>query len=226
MRFISIRHGETQNNVLQNQSQELYLKNRSEDTDLAPDGPEKCKKIGQFLKNNNIRIDKFYCSLQKRALKTMTYISNEYNPNIPKEAILELHEYGGIFLDEKGYPGLTDKEIKKQFPNVILPKDVDLSKGWYMKDHKETENEFRERLKSVINMFKTMAQNNEMGEDYTVCFISHRDFLNGFYSLINNSNFVVNNQLTISHDNLCISSFDITKDRKININYINFDTTI
>ena len=52
------------------------------------------------------------------------------------------------------------------------------------------------------------------------------DFLNGLFSLMNNSNFVVNNQLSISHDNLCISSFDIDKNRKITINYINFDPKI
>ena len=222
MKFITIRHGETENNVLQNQSQELYLKNRSKDPELAPDGPEKCKKIGEFLKNHNIRIDKFYSSLQKRGLKTMTYIGNAYNPKIPKEAIIDLYEYGGIYLENKSYPGLTEKEIKEQFPDVILPKE-DIKNGWYLKDHKETENEFRDRLKSVINMFKSMAKNSEEDENYTVCIISHRDFLNGFYSLLNSSNFVVNNQLTISHDNLCISSFDISKDRKININYINFD---
>ena len=165
------------------------------------------------------------CSCQKRAIKTLNYISDIYDKSIPKEIIPSLHEYKGIYLGDKTYPGMTDKEIKELSPEIKLPENMDLSKGWYKKDHKETEEEFRKRLKEVINMFKEMAQNCEE-ENYTVCFIGHNDFLDGFFSLLNNASFVVNNQLNISHDNLCISSFDIDKNRKVTINYINFDPKI
>ena len=225
MRFIAIRHGKTENNDLQEKSYEEYIKGRSKDPELCKGAQDECEIVGNFLKNNNIRIDKFLCSCQKRAFKTLTYIANVYNKETPRECIPSLHEYGGIFMGDKGFPGMTEKEMKEQFPEVKLPEGVDLNKGWYDKDHKETEEEFRNRLKEVIKMFKEMAQNCEE-ENYTICFISHNDFLDGLFSLMNNSNFVVNNQLSISHDNLCISSFDIDKNRKITINYINFDPKI
>ena len=225
MRFIAIRHGKTENNDLQEKSYEDYIKYRSKDPELCKGSKEQCEIVGNFLKNNNIRIDKFFCSCQKRAFKTLNYIADVYNKDIPRECIPSIYEYGGIFMGEKGYPGMTEKEMKELFPQVKLPEGVDLSKGWYDKDHKETEEEFRNRLKEVIKMFKDMAQNCE-DENYTVCFISHNDFLNGLLSFLNNANFVVNNQLSISHDNLCFSSFVIDKNRKVTIDYINFDPKI
>ena len=131
----------------------------------------------------------------------------------------------GAYYSARPAAGLTEKEIKELCPDIKLPEKIDLSKGWYNKDHRETEEEFRKRVKEVINMFKEMAQNCKE-ENYTVCFIGHNDFLDGFFSMLNNSNFVVNNQLNISHDNLCFSSFDIDKNRKVTINYINFDPKI
>ena len=225
MRFIAIRHGKTKNNELQEKNYEEYIKNRSSDPELCDGAKEQCELVAHFLKSNNIQIDKFLCSCQKRAFKTLNYIANIYNKDIPRECIPILYEYGGIFLGNKGYPGMNEKEMKEQFPKVKLPEGVDLSKGWYDKDHKETEEEFRNRIKEVIKMFKDMAQNCEK-DNYTVCFISHNDFLNGLFSLLNGANFVVNNQLCISHDNLCLSSFIIDKNRKVTIDYINFDPKI
>ena len=225
MKFIVIRHGKTTNNYWQEISYEDYIKNRNQDPDLCEEVKEQCEFVGNFLKSNKIRINKFLCSCQRRAIKTLNYISNVYDKSVPKECIPSLHEYKGIFLNDKVYPGMTEKEIKELCPDIKLPENMDLSKGWYDKDHKETEEEFKKRLKEVINMFKEMAQNCE-DENYTVCFISHNDFLNGFFSMLNNVSFVVNNQLNISHDNLCLSSFVIDKNRKVTINYINFDPKI
>ena len=225
MKFIVIRHGKTTNNYWQEISYEDYIKNRNQDPDLCEEVKEQCEFVGNFLKSNKIRINKFLCSCQRRAIKTLNYISNVYDKSVPKECIPSLHEYKGIYLNDKVYPGMTEKEIKELCPDIKLPENMDLSKGWYDKDHKETEDEFKKRLKEVINMFKEMAQNCE-DENYTVCFISHNDFLNGFFSMLNNASFVVNNQLNISHDNLCLSSFVIDKNRKVTINYINFDPKI
>ena len=225
MKFIVIRHGKTTNNYWQEISYEDYIKNRNQDPDLCEEVKEQCEFVGNFLKSNKIRINKFLCSCQRRAIETLNYISNVYDKSVPKECIPSLHEYKGIYLNDKVYPGMTEKEIKELCPDIKLPENMDLSKGWYDKDHKETEEEFKKRLKEVINMFKEMAQNCE-DENYTVCFISHNDFLNGFFSMLNNASFVVNNQLNISHDNLCLSSFVIDKNRKVTINYINFDPKI
>ena len=61
MRFIAIRHGKTENNDLQEKNYEEYIKNRSKDTELCKGAQEQCEIVGNFLKNNNIHIDKFLC---------------------------------------------------------------------------------------------------------------------------------------------------------------------
>ena len=38
---------------------------------------------------------------------------------------------------------MNDKEIKELCPDIKLPDNIDLSKGWYQKDHMETEEEFK-----------------------------------------------------------------------------------
>ena len=143
MKFIVIRHGKTTNNYWQEISYEDYIKNRNQDPDLCEEVKEQCEFVGNFLKSNKIRINKFLCSCQRRAIKTLNYISNVYDKSVPKECIPSLHEYKGIFLNDKVYPGMTEKEIKELCPDIKLPENMDLSKGWYDKDHKETEEEFK-----------------------------------------------------------------------------------
>ena len=85
MRIITIRHDKSQNNALVEQSFQLYLEKRSNDPDICEGAKERCQKVGKYLRENNIKINKFYSSLHLRTLKTMNYIAEEYNPEIPME---------------------------------------------------------------------------------------------------------------------------------------------
>ena len=60
MRIISIRHCKSRNNELMEEDYRKYLKERSSDPDIGKGEEERCKRLGKFLKENNIRIDKFY----------------------------------------------------------------------------------------------------------------------------------------------------------------------
>ena len=57
MRIITIRHDKSQNNILLEQSYQLYLEKRSNDPDIAEGAEERCKKVGEYLKENNIKIN-------------------------------------------------------------------------------------------------------------------------------------------------------------------------
>ena len=220
MRIISIRHCQSRNNQLMDEDYNKYLKERSSDPDIGNGEEEHCKKVGKFLKDSNIKIDKFYTSLHLRTLKTMTNISNEYNEKIPKEAFLEIHEVGGIYLEKKGFPGMNLEEIKSKFPDLIIPNNYNLSKGWYLSDHRETLEEAKIRTKNVINILKDMALKNN--DDYTICLVTHEDFSNGFYSLLNGIDYLETN-LNFGNENLALSSFTIDKNKKIEIDFINFN---
>ena len=105
MRFIAIRHGKTENNDLQEKSYEEYIKNRSKDPELCEGAQEQCEIVGNFLKSHKIRIDKFCCSCQKRAFKTLNYIADIYNKKVPRECLPSIHEYGGILWEKKDILG-------------------------------------------------------------------------------------------------------------------------
>lgn len=229
MKFITIRHDKSENNEFLEKNPKEYLHLRKLDPDLFPEGKLRCEKLAQYFLQEGIKIDKFYCSLHLRAIKTMTYIADTYDKDkkIPRECFLNIYELGGNYQGKKGYPGLTQNEINQQFPELIIPENVDIKNGWYKNENKETDEEFILRVKNVIEELKLMAKNCEgndkEGEGYTVCLITHVHFLNGLYSLLMKPDcvFTPKKKEGIHHDNLGISSFDIDKEGKVTINYIN-----
>ena len=112
------------------------------------------------------------------------------------------------------------EEIKSKFPDLIIPNNYNLSKGWYLSDHRETLEEAKIRTKNVINILKDMALKNN--DDYTICLVTHEDFSNGFYSLLNGIDYLETN-LNFGNENLALSSFTIDKNKKIEIDFINFN---
>jgi hypothetical protein len=133
----------------------------------------------------------------------MNIISSSFNnhtkrdPPVSEEIIVDIHEYGGVYQKDKIYPGMNKTEITELFPNVIIPDSVDISKGWWKGDTKESEESFKDRVKRVLIKLKEMATSCE--EDYTICIISHGLFLNAFFSLLTNVDYLVesNNRILI-----------------------------
>lgn len=234
MKFITIRHDKSENNEVLEKTPKEYLQKRKLDPDLFAGGKERCEKLGKYLKEKNIQINKFYCSLHLRAIKTMLYISDSYDKNVPKEYLPNIYEYGGNYQEKKGYPGLNKQEINAQFPELIIPDSEDISNGWYKSENKETNEEFLERVKKVVESLKMMAKNMK-GEDdkekgeVTVCLVSHVHFLSALYTVLMGKEVEFfegrgggkRPKDGIIHDNLGMSSFDISKEGKISINYIN-----
>ena len=103
--------------------------------------------------------------------------------------MIDIHEFGGCYLGEEGKPGANDKEILEILPRVIIPSNTDISKGWWLSDKKETEEMFKDRIKRVLNKLKDIAHSND--EDYTICLVTHTNFLNGFFSVIFNCELLV-----------------------------------
>lgn len=120
---------------------------------------------------------------------TTDIIQNIYDEKIPVELFVECHEFGGIYLEEKGFPGMNGEEIKSLMKNITISQEYDLSKGWWLSENKETEEAFKERVKKVFAKLKTIAAANE--EDYTICIITHNLFLNAFFTILINAEFLV-----------------------------------
>ena len=64
-----------------------------------------------------------------------------------------------------------------------------------------------------------MAQT--VNDDYTICMITHENFLNAFYSLLGSCDYL-GESLAYGHKNLSLSSFTIDKSKKITIDFINY----
>lgn len=121
-----VRHGESEANLdtkfLYGQSHEVKLTNR---------GVEQAKKLGKRLKRKNIKFDKAYSSISKRALKTATHVLKEINYPldgiIKTEELVEysIGEWAGKIRDDV-YTQETRNFMNKMGPYFTPPKGESL----------------------------------------------------------------------------------------------------
>ena len=78
MRVLLVRHGQSTNNELRSQSQQLYELNRVEDPDLSAKGIKESIEFGRTFKQLGIKIDGILTSALLRALKSAHYIREGY----------------------------------------------------------------------------------------------------------------------------------------------------
>ena len=65
-----MRHGQSMNNEMRDQSEDIYLKSRSEDADLTIKGAKESRELGAVFKHLGIKVDGMFTSPYMRAIKT------------------------------------------------------------------------------------------------------------------------------------------------------------
>jgi 2,3-bisphosphoglycerate-dependent phosphoglycerate mutase len=189
MQLYFIRHGQSANNALWAQSKSN--KGRSEDPELTAIGQEQAKLVAQFLSLNgsHVRdvaddpknttgfgITHLYCSPMVRAVATGAHIAQSLN--LPLVAWKDLHETGGIFLEDPdtkervGLPGKGRSYFAERYPALILPTDM-VEDGWWNRPFEERE-ERPARGQRVLD--ELIAQHG--GTDDRVVVVSHGGFYN------------------------------------------------
>lgn len=225
MNFILIRHALSFNNELLNNDPSNYNLKRQADPSICSDAPSKCQKLGKFLKDNNYRIDKFFCSLHKRAIETLSNIAETYDKNVPQEYFPGINELSAIHENGKNLPGLTLEDVKKDYPHLTIPESIDIAKGWNYNGGSAQmlpRSEGYERAKEVVRKFKEMAAANAV-EGYTVCLVSHQLFLNLVILLLNDGKVEDNfTHLNYAVDNISLTRFCIDKSKKVRFDYVNY----
>jgi 2,3-bisphosphoglycerate-dependent phosphoglycerate mutase len=175
MKLFFVRHGQSENNALWANTQSNV--NRVPDPQLTEVGRKQVEVAADFLKailknettEYNDQLFKYegedihiYCSLMERAIQSGLIISKILS--LPLKAHLDIHENGGLYLDDPlttertGVPGKNPEDLKITYPDLILPEGIN-SYGWWNRPFEERETR-RMRARRVLNDLKAYYGNS------------------------------------------------------------------
>lgn len=144
-----IRHGQSQNNAFAAEYKASAAETpRTSDPSLTSTGHDQAECVARYLAEESDKTDvrdgtvvqdghgvtRLYTSAMLRALQTTRPIATALG--LTPEVWLDVHEEGGIWLDEGdgrgaiGYPGMARGEIEARFPGFVLPDSI-TDAGWW-----------------------------------------------------------------------------------------------
>jgi broad specificity phosphatase PhoE len=186
MRLYYIRHGQSENNLLWDQTGSDL--GRNEDPALTEKGMAQAKTLAQFiqardaaqrdlpLKNKEFAFTHVYSSLMQRAAATGYETAKA--TNLPLVGWRDLHEWGGIYLNDReggqpvGLPGKPRSFFERKFAGMVVPEDVG-ENGWWNRPYEGEE----ERIQRARNVLSKLIERHGGSED-RVAFFSHGGFFN------------------------------------------------
>jgi len=230
MRLYFIRHGQSANNKLWDVSGSS--KGRSEDPELTDNGHEQARLLADFIikHDRNSQSDgvekefyrdsyhftHLYTSLMVRAVRTGMYLSDTLG--IQLQAWPEIHECGGIFLEDEGsliaqgQPGKARSYFEREFPSLLLPDGISET-GWWNRPFEANEDRPK-RAQEVINQLLQRHGNT----DDNVAIVSHGAFYNMFVKTL----FQLSDQTAwYFMNNTAVSRFDFWGENGITLVYHN-----
>ncbi len=217
MELFVIRHGQSVNNLLGDESERIY------DPPLTDLGKRQAEQLAQFLAAGDpdagsTPITHLYCSAMHRALQTAAPLAKALH--LRPEVWLDIHEQGGMYLDQEGrtvgFPGRTRAEILDEFPDYILPETV-TETGWY-----DVAQGFEELHIGAGRAIKVALELRRRAEDEfknaRIAIITHGTFINlmlkAFLGMLPNREFYFN------HSNTGVTRIDFTAEHLL-VRYIN-----
>lgn len=229
MELFIIRHGQSQNNVV-DESQ------RTIDPLLTDLGKQQADKLAAFLStrrdvefnagsgfsssgdSSSFGITHLYCSAMHRALQTASPLARALG--IHPEVWIDVHEQGGMYLSENGvatgYPGKTRREILGEFPDYVLPETI-TDAGWYdaMRGYEEMHTSAGRAIKVAMELKRRAA-----GEfkDARVALVTHGTFIDLMLKAFTGQ--LPNRQFYFTHYNTAITRIDFRGEHML-IRYVN-----
>ncbi len=234
MELYIIRHAQSANNALANQS------DREQDPKLTELGRKQAELLARHLASEphpeqrymddpektgveTVRgygINRLYCSAMHRSLETATAVGNEIG--VQPEIWCDVHETGGIFLNHGGergivgYPGMTRSEIQAKFPAVEIGTEVS-EKGWW--DPSAGEEDWAICQGRAIRVARTLWGMADRGETGPLALVSHAGFMEALFKALLNS--LPAPGLTVYHFNTAITRVDLAPGRELHLRYLN-----
>jgi 2,3-bisphosphoglycerate-dependent phosphoglycerate mutase len=232
MELYLIRHGQSANNILVDQ------RTRVADPALTEIGRRQAELLARHLAHANDTADlpavafgyhkvsehhepgygitRLFSSPMWRSLATSQPVSRTLN--IPVEVWTDIHELGGVFLEEEtgfvGYGGKTRQEMLEEFPGYVLPASV-TERGWWT-GALETE------MARPIRAYKVAAQLRQWaveGNDQRVAMVSHGGFLNDLLKAL--LNVPLSRMSFLQHCNTAITHVEFQPQGRVMVDYIN-----
>lgn len=230
MRLFFIRHGQSANNILWDSTGSN--KGRSEDPELTEMGQMQAQLLAEFIRRKEDETQKrgissgterdsfgfthLYTSLMVRSVATGTAIAKVVA--IPLVAWEEVHECGGIYIDDEvtglpcGLPGKNRSYFETNYAHLILPESLN-EEGWWNRPF-EARQTRSERASLVL---KTLLERHG-GTDDRVAVVSH----GAFYMELSRQIFQINNdQSWLMMNNTGISRFDFHDSGEVTLVYHN-----
>ena len=176
MRLYLIRHAESENNVLTEET----VHRRKVDPDLTPLGYQQRDLLARHVATapdavgEGYTITHLYTSAMYRALLTTAPLSKALG--LAPLVWPDLHEKGGMFLQQNGhvsgFNGMSRSAILDKFPGYQLPQNV-TDRGWYeaaMGREPETHSYYR-----AIKVARELRERSD--SDDVIALVSHAGFL-------------------------------------------------
>lgn len=187
MQLYFIRHGQSQNNALWEQTQDVN--SFIVDPELTEIGHRQADLLATFLSQSQPKhgdpkwdpqnltgfgITHLYTSLMLRAVQTGNAISKRLG--LPLKAWIDLHERGGLVLDELphedpvGYPGPNRQFFETHHPHLVLPDELG-QEGWW---NRPWENQVQRRERAARVAAELLKRHGD--SDDRVAIVSHGGF--------------------------------------------------
>lgn len=194
MQLYFIRHAQSENNQIW--SDTGYSSGRSEDPGITGLGYRQAQHLADFIhlhhravpgnpydevNTRGIGLTHLYTSLMTRAILTGHAVAEKID--LPLIGWLDIHEGGGIYLDDEesgepaGKPGKSAKDLLLLSSRLVLP-EID-PEGWWNRKFEEREERFL-RGKRVL---RAILEKHGGGDDRIAIF-SHGAFYNYFLSAV------------------------------------------
>jgi broad specificity phosphatase PhoE len=232
MELYIIRHGQSTNNVLQNQA------TRTHDPMLTPLGVEQADALAAYLSGapsrdpffdhmtgysetlneRGVRFTHLYCSPMHRALQTAQPIARALG--IQPQVWVAIHEHGGIYLETEtgvvGHPGRTRAEILADFPDYLLPMEV-TDAGWWnpTRGHESMADAYGRAITVAMELRRRASDD----PDARIALVTHGTFIDALLKALLNQ--LPNRGLYYLHYNTAVTRLDFRSDGRVLIRFVN-----
>ena len=221
MDLFIIRHGQSANNAISDP------KDRVKDPPLTDKGEKQAELAAAYLGEGQHLLsaergagrpllDHIYCSPMLRTLQTAQPMGRALG--MAPEVWVDIHEWGGIFLDHGdergivGYPGMSRSDIEARFEGYGVPTTIG-EDGWW--DPSRGQEQVASAHGRAIGVAEALWERAE--EESRIALVAHGGFINSLLKAL--FHLLPSQHVVLDHHNTAITRLGFT-DGKLKVEYM------